>query len=199
MLGQGGTKVARSDAELVQRARAGDREAFGMLVERHRRTVFVMAVQRGYDHDVAEDVAQEVFLKAYQHLENLGEPEAFARWLYGIAHHAISDQGRKRVRRREFSGLEQAPEPAETGDAAGDLERNETRRQVFKALDDLNEEQRLVVMLRYIEGLSPREIAERLAEPRGTIRSRLHHALSFLQAALGDRTAHLPVREERAP
>lgn len=191
--------MARSDAELVQRARAGDREAFGMLVERHRRTVFIMAVQRGYDHEVAEDVAQEVFLKAYQHLENLSEPDAFARWLYGIAHNVIADQGRKRARRKELSGLDQAPEPSEKADAAEKMAESETRRQVFKALDELNEEQRLVVMLRYIEGLSPREIAERLAEPRGTIRSRLHHALSYLQAALGDRTARLPVREEPAP
>lgn len=170
-----------------------------MLVERHRRTVFIMAVQRGYGHEVAEDVAQEVFLKAYQHLENLSEPEAFARWLYGIAHNVIADQGRKRARRKELSGLELAPEPSKTVDAAQDMADSETRRQVFKALDELNEEQRLVVMLRYIEGLSPREIAERLAEPRGTIRSRLHHALSYLQAALGDRTARLPVREEPAP
>lgn len=188
--------MARSDAELVQRTRAGDREAFGMLVERHRRTVFIMAVQCGYDHSVAEDVAQEVFLKAYRSLENLSEPSAFPRWLYGIAHNVIADQGRKRGRRKELSGLEQAPEPSESTDASASLTFDETRRQVFRALDELNEDQRLVIMLRYIEGLSPREIAERLGEPRGTIRSRIHHALSYLQAALGDRPAHLTVREE---
>ena len=188
--------MARSDAELVQRTRAGDREAFGMLVERHRRTVFIMAVQRGYDHSVAEDVAQEVFLKAYRSLENLSEPSAFSRWLYGIAHNVIADQGRKRGRRKELSGLEQAPEPSDLSDASESLTFDETRRQVFRALDELNEDQRLVIMLRYIEGLSPREIAERLGEPRGTIRSRIHHALSYLQAALGDRPAHLSIREE---
>jgi len=167
-----------------------------MLVERHRRTVFIMAVQRGYDHSVAEDVAQEVFLKAYRHLENLSEPSAFARWLYGIASNVIADQGRKRARRKELAGLEQVPEPSASTDASADLTLSETRRQVFRALDELNEEQRLVIMLRYIEGLSPREIAERLGEPRGTIRSRLHHAFIDLQAALGERPARLSIREE---
>lgn len=187
--------MARSDAELVLHARAGDREAFGILVERHRRTVFILALQRGYDHSLAEDVAQEAFLKAYQNLEHLSDPGAFARWLYGIAHNVIADHARKRSRRKELSGLEYAPEPADAQDAPQHLAHAERRRQVFRALDELNEEQRLVILLRYIEGLSPREIAERLAEPRGTIRSRLHHALSYLQAALGERPTPLSIRE----
>jgi RNA polymerase sigma factor (sigma-70 family) len=176
--------VAWTDAELVRRTRAGDREAFGILVERHRRTVYVLALQKGLQAAEAEDVAQEVFLKAYRSLGALADPQAFGRWLYGITGHVVADVGRARARRHEEGSLDHALEPLAPADKRADVLFNEERRQVLRALGELAEEQRLVILLRYIEGLTPKQIAERLGEPRGTIRSRLHHALALLQTAL---------------
>jgi RNA polymerase sigma-70 factor (ECF subfamily) len=177
--------VAWSDAELVRKTLAGDREAFGKLVERHRRTVFALSVQRGFQQSEADDLAQETFVRAFKSLAYLQDPEQFARWLYGIAGHVAADAARARKRRREGGNVEDAPDLAaledrhEHGDADQETER------VFRAMAELPEEQRLVLTLRYLEGLSPKEIAERLGQPRGTVRSRLHHALAFLQQAFG--------------
>ena len=88
--------MAWTDAELVRRTRAGDREAFGVLVERHRRTIYVLALQKGLQAAEAEDVAQEVFLKAYRGLEGFRGASRFSTWLYSIAsHHCLSALARR--------------------------------------------------------------------------------------------------------
>lgn len=179
--------MAWSDAELVLKTRAGDREAFGKLVERHRRTIYALALQRGFQQAEADDVAQEVFVKAFKNLGSLSDPEHFSRWLYGIASHVSADAARNRRRRKDDVALEHAAEAALPVDArwsepgAGTFE-NE---RVMRALGELPEDQRLALTLRYMEGLSPKDIAERLGEPRGTVRSRLHHGLQMLQTAFG--------------
>lgn len=175
--------MAWSDAELVSKTLAGDREAFGKLVDRHRRTVFALALQKGFQTAEADDLTQEVFVKAYRGLGGLQESTSFARWLYGIAGHTFADAARVHKRRRLDVSLENAPEVAMSDEAPEELGRDSA--DVIRALSELPEEQRVVLTLRYLEGLSPKEIAERLGQPRGTIRSRLHHALNYLQLAFG--------------
>lgn len=177
--------MARSDAQLVHATLAGDREAFGALVDRHRRAVFALALQRGLQPAEAEDVAQEVFIKAYRSLGELKQPDAFARWLYGIASHVGADQARVRQRRHRESGLDGLDEPAAPPHDRVTQALGEERERILRALGELDEAKRVVITMRYLEGLTPKEIAERLGEPRGTVRSRLHHALSYLQAAFG--------------
>jgi RNA polymerase sigma-70 factor (ECF subfamily) len=178
-------RVAWSDAELVRKTLAGDREAFGRLVERHRRTIFALSVQRGFQQSEADDLAQETFVRAFKSLACLQDPEQFARWLYGIAGHVAADAARTRKRRREVGELDDAPELAAEDGAHERVDADRESAQVFQALAELPEEQRLVLTLRYLEELSPKEIAERLGQPRGTVRSRLHHALAFLKQAFG--------------
>lgn len=173
--------MAWSDAELVSKTLAGDREAFGKLVDRHRRTIFALALQRGFQQAEADDLTQEVFVKAYKGLDSLKEADGFARWLYGIAAHVAADAARVRKRRRDDVDLESVPEAQSAPGALLDTESNE----VIRAMAELPEDQRMVLTLRYLEGLTPKEIAERLGEPRGTVRSRLHHALNYLQLAFG--------------
>ena len=178
--------MALPDAELVQRTLAGDREAFGLLVERHRRAVYALALQRGFQPGEAEDVAQEVFLKAFRGLRALKDGQAFERWVYGIAAHVNADAARdRRRRRREETGLEATAELAAPLDDRVTPGLREDAAEVVRALQGLNEDQRVVVTLRYLHGLNPKQIAERLGEPRGTIRSRLHHALAYLKTAFG--------------
>jgi RNA polymerase sigma-70 factor (ECF subfamily) len=176
--------VVWSDGELVLETLAGDREAFGKLVERHRRTILALAIQRGFQQAEAEDVAQEVFVKAFNSLPRLQEPEAFARWLYGITGHVLADVVRTEKRRGKNVGMERVPEMT----AAEPRERGErflNAAEVLRAINELPEAQRMVLTLRYLEGLTPKEIAQRLDQPRGTVRSHLHHALNYLQLAFG--------------
>jgi len=173
--------VSWTDAELVQLTLDGDPEAFGKLVDRHRRTIFATMVQRGFQQAEADDMAQEVFIKAYRGLAGLQDRDHFARWLYGIAGHVAADAARSRKRRAEHIGLEDSEEIAAPR-IEPDIFQAESA-DVIRAMGELPEDQRMVLTLRYLEGLSPKEIAERLGEPRGTVRSRLHHALSYLQHA----------------
>jgi RNA polymerase sigma-70 factor, ECF subfamily len=175
--------VAWSDGELVLETLAGDREAFSTLVDRHRRTIFAFALQRGFQPAEAEDLAQEVFVKAFRSLAQLQDAESFGGWLYGIASHVFADAVRARKRHPEDVTLEEAPELASDPVATTSDETVE----VMRAIGQLPEAQRMVLTLRYLEGLSPKEIAVRMQQPRGTIRSHLHHALSFLQTAFGAR------------
>jgi RNA polymerase sigma-70 factor, ECF subfamily len=175
--------VARSDRDLVLETLAGNREAFGKLVERHRRTILALAIQRGFQQAEAEDVAQEVFVKAFHSLPRLQEPEAFARWLYGITGHVLADVARTEKRRGKNVGLESVPELAAASQEVS--ERFLNAAVVLRAINELPDAQRMVLTLRYLEGLTPKEIAQRLGQPRGTIRSHLHHALSYLQLAFG--------------
>jgi RNA polymerase sigma-70 factor (ECF subfamily) len=175
--------VAWSDADLVHETLAGDRDAFGKLVDRHRRTIYALCVQRGLQSEEAEDAAQEVFIKAFKSLSTLQKPEQFARWLYGIAAHVAADTARSRRRKHDEVRLDSAPEVAAEGYRPDGMAQEQVN--VLRALSELPEDQRIVLTLRYLEGLTPKDIAERLGEPRGTIRSRLHHALGFLQSAFG--------------
>jgi RNA polymerase sigma-70 factor, ECF subfamily len=175
--------VAWSDGELVLETLAGDREAFGKLVDRHRRTMFAVALQRGFQPTEAEDLTQEIFVKAYRSLKDLQEPENFARWLYGIAAHVTADAARNRKRHADDVRLENAPEVPAAIDSSH--ENREESGEIMRALRELPDAQRLVLTLRYVEGLTPKEIALRLGQPRGTIRSQLHHALGYLQTAFG--------------
>ncbi len=181
--------MAWSDAELVQETLTGDRDAFGKLVDRHRRTIFALCLQRGLQAAEAEDVTQEVFIKAYRGLASLQTPDHFARWVYGIAGHVAADAARSRRRHADDVRLESAPEVADPRESFVSEVALQDRVDVMRALSELPEDQRTVLTLRYLEGLSPKEIAERLGEPRGTVRSRLHHALEYLQSAFGMRPA----------
>lgn len=174
-----------SDGELVLETLAGDREAFGKLVERHRRTILALAIQRGFQQAEAEDVAQEVFVKAFNSLPRLQEPEAFARWLYGITGHVLGDVARTEKRRGKNVGMGRVPEMAAAAPQEERSERFLNAAEILRAINELPDAQRMVLTLRYLEGLTPKEIAQRLGQPRGTIRSHLHHALSYLQLAFG--------------
>jgi RNA polymerase sigma-70 factor, ECF subfamily len=178
MKGISGTKVDQThdgnkvrDEALVRRAKAGDREAFGRLVDRFQAPVY--RVVRGILSDPAdaEDVAQEAFLRAYESLAKFRGESGFFTWLYRIA---VNEALRAR-KRRSFTRIEAVPEveaprpetPDEDGPSPAALER---------LLGRLSDEFRAIVVLRDLEGLSYQEIAETLEIPMGTVESRLFRA-----------------------
>jgi RNA polymerase sigma-70 factor (ECF subfamily) len=153
----------RSDEELVRGAKAGSQEAFGELVARYKDAVFGVAYHRLQDFEEARDVTQEAFVKAFQGLETLRRPAAFANWLNRIAEGTAIDAVRRR--RRELP-LEAAGEVADTSDQDGDG----VAEQVREALATLPEATRLAAILHYVNGYSHSEVAQFLDTTEGSSR-----------------------------
>lgn len=186
------------DRCLVDLAQHGDVRAFEALVRRHERWVFTLAHRMVGDRADAEDLAQEVFLKAYRGLSSFRGGSRFSTWLYAIAsHHCVNHLTSRGYRtRREArsdaksdasgrilpSGVERVADAAPGPDAV--LEQRDLRRAIEDALARMTVDHRMVVILRDIQGLSYEEIAETLGVELGTVRSRLHRARMELKAQL---------------
>lgn len=171
-----------ADGELVERARRGEEDAFGVLVERYMRSAYAVALSVTGRHEDAQDAAQESFLVALQRLEECRSPERFAGWLMTI----VRNRARNLVRREVLRDTEQVPESARSRfpTPERDLEMQELRGRLAEALAGLTEIQRQIVLLHDLEGWKHREIAERLDLPSGTVRSHLHFARKALRSAL---------------
>ncbi len=158
------------DADLVGAARAGDRGAFAILVGRHRPHAAATARRLLGDRDEADDIVQEAVLSAFAGLAGLREPGRFGAWLTAIARNLALMRLRSR---RRVVPLGELPEPpAAPDDSLPDV------------LAGLPVAQRDAVLLRYVDGLSCDEIAERLSISAGAVRVRLHRARARLRAEL---------------
>ena len=174
------------DAELVERAKRGDVDAYGLLVRRYQD----LAVRAGYlitgQAAEAEDAAQEAFVKAYYALDRLRPGAPFRPWLLRIVANEARNL-RKAARRRadlmsRASGDRPAAGAAPSPEAAALA--SERRRTLLGALTGLREEDRLVIAYRFLFDLSEAEMAEALGCARGTVKSRLSRALGRLRQAL---------------
>jgi RNA polymerase sigma-70 factor (ECF subfamily) len=165
------------DRDLIEKARRGGVEAFNLLVSRWEKRVFNYLFRLVLNREDALDLSQDVFLKAYQNLPKLDEPERFAAWLYRIAH----NQAFSLLRRRKPEA-ELAPErvPADSGR----LLPLELSLAVESALQRLNEDQREAVLLKVYQGFKFEEISEILGCPVSTVKSRLYTALDLLKTTL---------------
>jgi RNA polymerase sigma-70 factor (ECF subfamily) len=179
-----------ADAELVDKARAGDHQAFRVLVERYQGRVYGMALRVLRNEDAARDAVQDGFLKAYGALDRFEGRSSFYTWLYRIVMNQCLDRKRRDRSDREVewndevaTGLEEGGAMAATApDVAA--ERGELREVLGRAIADLPEDARRTIQLREIDGLSYKEIAAALGVPKGTVMSRLHYARRRLQEAL---------------
>ena len=179
--------MKNDDVVLIQRILAGDETAFASLVRKYQKQVHTLAWRKIRDFHIAEDITQETFLQAYQKLETLEDPTRFPRWLYVIADRLCIAWLRKNQRQTEpleeadLSGIETeaysrfvATEHAETfAEARRDL--------VEKLLAKLKENNRTVITLHYLEGMTYAEIVNLLGVPENTIRSRLLRARQQLK------------------
>lgn len=184
--------VADDDWAALARAAEGDETAFADLVERHERRVLRVCERLLRSRDEALDAAQEVFLKVYRHAGRATARGQLSTWLYRIAvNHCLNRlRRRKVVRFLSFGALSdpEAGEPefdpaSEAPDPAAELESRERWRRTRRALDDLPDSQRTVVLLAKFEGLSQKEIAAALGITEGAVESRLVRAMRRLTAA----------------
>jgi RNA polymerase sigma-70 factor, ECF subfamily len=185
-----------SDAELVRRAKAGELDAFEELTRRYERQVYSLAFRIVRQEQDAEDVTQEAFLSAMEHLAGFREEARFSTWLMRIATHAALKILRKR-RGLDTVSLEASTEPDPEGaiphpEFIADwrqspeelVHRNETRRLLDEALDRLDEKHRFVFLLRDVEGLSVRETAGALGLSEVNVKVRLLRARLQLREQL---------------
>ncbi len=184
--------MALSDADLVERALQGREDAFREIVRRYERPLLSLLGRWLGDRALAEDLAQEVFLKAFRALASYAPDRKFSSWLFKIAHNAAIDQLRRR-------GV--ATEPLETGEDDGPShlakiadaqvespaarhERAELAAALEGAIAGLRPEYREVVLLRFREELSYEEVAEVTGLPLGTVKTFLHRARKDLARVL---------------
>lgn len=169
---------------LISRARTGDREAFGALVEQYRDNVYRLAYRMcGNEYD-ADEAAQEAFVAAWRALPNFRGDAKFSTWLYRLTTNAAIDVMR-REKRHQTAGDGEMMEVADNTDSPQEtVERTEQQETVQKALATLSDEYREVLLLRYMEELDYAEIAEVLKLPSGTVKSRINRAKAALKTAL---------------
>lgn len=179
--------VESDDCELIQSCKRGDPDAFRLLFEARKDQVYSIAFRFAGNEAVALDIAQETFLKLLSAIGDFRGEASFDSWLYRLVVNCCIDHQRRG--RRLVNAVEGLLDYllVSSGSTLEDLLRNEIEENVQMAISKLPEDQRLVIVLRYTEGLSYDEIAQILACSPGTVASRLNRA----HKVLGRRLSHL--------
>lgn len=182
-------------SHLVARARGGDEDAFGELVRAFHGRVYGVIYRMVNHAEDARELEQQTWVKAWQRLDSYKGDAQFFTWLYRIAVNAVFDHSRRAARRKEVS-LDESPEldpkPAAEWQVPDDgrpdrgLEREEVRRAFDAALASLTPEHRMALILREVEGLSYREIAQAMKCRTGTVMSRIFYARRQVQQMMQD-------------
>jgi len=178
------------DDRLVERARAGDEEAFEDLVRRYEKPIYYLALRFVKEEQAAADLAQTAFLKAYEGLRGFRGQASFKTWLYRIAMNLcknyLRDQGKKKV---ESLG---EMDPPSTANPLRELIEHESQALLARAWARLPEKQRMTVVLKVQEGMKYREIAAVMGSSVGTIKANFHHACARLKTMLQERRNEMP-------
>ena len=192
----GGELSDINEKELLKKCQSGDREAFNILVETYQRQVINLAYGMLSNSEDATDAAQEVFIKVYRNIDNFEGKSSLATWIYRITSNVCKDFLRKRTRTLQAVSIYEGSEddddrPMEIKDSSPTpqehIEMTETQREVRKALDELPEEYKSVIVMYDLEGLSYDEISNVLQCPVGTIKSRLNRARKALKKNLSEK------------
>ena len=167
------------------RAAQADRAAFGALYRRYLDRVYGYSFYLLGDHHDAEDATERTFLAALDAIGRFRDEGAtFRSWLFRIAHNQVANALRSRARRRT-SPLDGVPEPVAAADPAREAGAADDARRVRRALVELSEDRRQVIVLRFADGLSAREIGAVLGRSEGAVRVLQHRALRELAGILG--------------
>jgi RNA polymerase sigma-70 factor (ECF subfamily) len=187
-----------SDEDLLVRFNDGDAAAFEVLLERYRRPLFNFVLRSVRQHDRAEELLQDVFLRVVQRSEDFKGQSKFSTWLYTIARNLCIDHSRKMQFRRHKSldaptrgKEEEGPSLLERvagRDLGADRETigKELQEKIAAAIETLPHEQREVFLMRQVSCLPFKEIADIVGVPENTVKSRMRYALERLQEALAE-------------
>jgi RNA polymerase sigma-70 factor (ECF subfamily) len=178
--------VVGDDRELARAAVAGDREAFGLLVERHRRAIFHLCYRFVGRQDEARDLAQDVFVRAWRGLRGFREQSAFSTWLYRIGVNVCLNRvAAKAPRLDEMEPLDEAPRTdAREADPGEQIDRGRRAALVRAAIAKLPPKQRATLVLRVYHELPHERIADIMGSSVGASKANLFHALANLKKLL---------------
>jgi RNA polymerase sigma-70 factor, ECF subfamily len=169
-----------TDEELAERFRAGEKHtSFSVLVERYQKRIYFSARRMvNGDHDEADEIAQETFVKAYEALANFRGESKFYTWLYRIMMNGVIYRGRRQKSRKTVS-IDEVKDvlEASVGQPHNDLEREETKRLIEEAIATLPPKQREVFMLRFYDELPYEEIASIVGTSVGGLKANYFHAV----------------------
>jgi len=185
--------ISEREARLVRRAQQGDPEAFAELYERYQPTIYTYIFYRVGDAEVAEDLTADVFVRLVEKIHTFQvQDRPLLSWLYAIARNLIIDRHR-RLERAPSLPLEERliAEDAESQPAQV-AERTLTRECLAKAMRHLTEDQRQVILLKFVEDRSNAEVAAILAKTEGAVKALQHRALAALRRALNKEKCYEP-------
>ncbi len=179
-------------AELVKQARDGNRLAFDQLIDRYQEDIHRMIYYRIRAQMDAEDLTQDVFIRAYRSISRLREPQRFRGWLYRIAVNRVNDYLRKKRVRSIFKssdeGVDIQPDADQNRDQPEALEqvlKEDFWRQVGRIAKKLSKMEREVFMLRFFDNLNINEIAQILKKSESTVKTHLYRALAKFKKEKG--------------
>ena len=179
------------DLSLVRRAKKGDYRAFDLLVLKYQSRVIATAFKYVKEKQLAEDIAQETFIKSYKSIDSFREESSFYTWVYRIAVNTAKNYLVSAKRRNEvvISNLSEDdsfyPEKSDVDSPQDLLKASELRDLIFETLSSLGEETRTALSLREFDGLSYEQIAEIVKCPVGTVRSRIFRGREMIEDVVG--------------
>lgn len=169
-----------TDAELIDRVSKGDMDAFSILIGKYSNAVYGVAYSKLGDFHIAEDIAQEVFVKTYRKIPSIKEPEKLASWLYAVTTRECLDWFRSNQKKTTYEFMEQM-EVLQLETTEDKLLRKEFQHDVWRALNTLSEANRIVTVLYYIDNYKVREIADFLNLSIEAVESRLRRSRTILK------------------
>ena len=186
--------MQQNENDLINQARLGDADAFCALAQRYQRRIYALAVHYCQDAHDAEDLSQDVWLRAYKAIATFRGESSFYTWLRQITINCFLNDRRSQKARRVNETIDlwnegengdwNEWEPV-TGDWAGDFERRVLLGRVWHALNDLTTQQRLIFLLKHQEGMTYEEIAVALGCTAGTVKKSLFRTIAKLRTNLG--------------
>lgn len=197
----GETLGPAEEAALVVRAQGGDRAAFGLLARSHYRRLYVTARHLVGNHEDAEDLSQEAFVKAHQSLDWYRGEGAFGGWLRRILVHLTTDRFRREARAPEPQALEGLPDPADARGPVAEAGARELEGIVERAIQSLPARLRIPLVLRTLEGLDYDDVASATGVTSATARTQVMQARRALSRLLGKhlQPEHRPEDDGREP
>ena len=181
-----------ADLELLTAVKAGDTDAYRGLVEKYQGRIYAVVFGMVRNQEVARDIAQDTFVKAYRSLDSFRLESSFYTWLYRIAMNLAIDLTRK-GRRQATSSFDEAvaqrdgegiDDPHHQDSPAMNFERKQLYAVIMDSLDKLPDDQKQILLLRELEGMSYKDISDLLDIPEGTVMSRLFYARKKMQKLL---------------
>jgi RNA polymerase sigma-70 factor (ECF subfamily) len=171
----------RAERRILKALREGRREAYEDIIDAHYASIYRLLLFLTRDASVAEDMTQEVFASAWAAIQGFRGDASVKTWLRRIAYNLFLEAQRRRKREASLAGQMVESESGITADPLSRIMTDEHLDRMYRAMDDLEDQERVILLLHYLDGLSYREMARVLHQPAGTLKWMTHHALGKLR------------------